>query len=665
MVGIEITNFDEVLNQAIKTQQELEKKASISELNIEVDNNESSVDDLSVNIQLDSTQDSVHSETETEVLPTEGVVSKKLEIETLSTDDNDIEYLSNWVSEITRRDVQSTIDTPGKKGIYQITGDVELTLAVDSVIHSTRKDDWARNRFKERELRQAIGKVVEDKQVSSEILDTIKNYPEYTQQSVHSNLEADDLESEGLSAEEIVSDELESEGLSAEEIVSDELESEILSTKDIVSDELESEILLTEEIVSDELESESLSTKEIVSDELESESLSTDNEDLLSEKQLSVFNRYEEITREEITRSASYSTEEYQTSEEWELRQIIREVAQKDNVSIEIIETTDIENYQGLPTKADSLQQLSFFDFEEEEKISIQEKISEIELKQQRVEYVASVTEDLLKYVGENYYEGSEHIAYKDEETNTLSITTLDHQLLMSAQFNLSTNKWENIDSNLSENDISHFQTVQAIITKRIEDRNNRIQQQEFVERLAPLIADYHDLTLDEDHKFGGYNTQWDSDNKVLILTDNQEQILRAKLNQNSWENIDSSLDNWQVDELENYLMSSLDINTEKLQKKRFEKVQPVVADILRHYKSNHFEGKHYSAEWVSDSKQLTAWQNNDTRQPFLSAQWSKEGGWQDTSDYPISFEVAHHFTENIKPVLERHQQRQQVGIER
>ncbi len=497
MVGLEITNFDELLNTAIKSQQELEEKASISELNLDVDfdNNDSSVKNFILN-----------------------------------------EY--------------RTIDTPGKKAINQITGDVELTLAVDSAIRSTKKDDWVENLFKEREVSAAIKKVVGDGTVGLKILETIKNYPEYTQQSVDSNLEISSVVNYQSLAEVVFTEEVNYQSLA--------------------------EVLPTEEEVNDD---KLIESNEDLSFEYETPSLSTNNT--------------------------------------------------KDKSS---------------------------------ENLSVIEEISQIYLKQQRVEYVASVTEDLLKYVGENYYEGSEHIAFKDSETNTLTITTADKTPVMIAQFNTDTDKWENIESNLSEKEVSHFQKIQAIITQRIEDRNNRIQQQEFVERLAPLIADYHDLTLDEDHEFGGYSTEWDSDNKVLILTDNQEEILRAKLNQNSWEDIDSSLDNWQADELENYLMSSLDINTEELQKKRFEKVQPVVADILRHYKSHNFEGKHYSAQWVSDSKQLTAWQNNDTRQPFLSAQWSKEVGWQDMSDYPISFEVAHHFTENIKPVLECHQQ---AGIER
>ena len=450
MVGLETTNFDELLNTAIKERQELEEKISTSELNVDIDN----------------------------------------------------------------------IDTPGKKAIHQITGDVGLTLAVDSAIHSTKKDDWVENLFKEREVSAAIKKVVGDGTVRLEILESIKNYPEYTQQSVHSSLET--------------------------------------------------EVLPIEEKVNDDRLIES---NEDLSFEYETLSLSTNN------------------------------------------------------------------------TKDKSSDNLSLI-----------EEISQIDIQQQRVEYVASVTEDLLKYVGESYYEGSEHIAYKDEESNTLTITATDKTPVMVAQFNTDTDKWENIESNLSEEEISHFQKIQAIVTQRIEDRDHKIQQQELVERLAPLIADYHDFTWG-DSDFGGYSTEWNSTQKALILTDNTigEDIFRAKLNQDGWEDIGSKLHDWQADELENYLMSTLDMNTEELQNKRFEEVQPVVVDICHHYKSSHVEGKYYSIDWDRESQQLTAW-NNNTKEIFLSAQWDQENGWEDISSHLIPFQTAHHFTEEINSALEKNQ---------
>ncbi|NET30160.1 hypothetical protein [Okeania sp. SIO1I7] len=303
------------------------------------------------------------------------------------------------------------------------------------------------------------------------------------------------------------------------------------------------------------------------------------------------------------------------------------------------------------------------------ENLSVREEISKIDIQQQRVEYVASIAEDLLKYVGQNYYEGSEHIAFKDEKTNTLTITTADKTPVMSAGFNMDTHKWENIESNLSEKDVSHFQKVQAIVTQRIEDKHNRIQQQEFVERLAPIIADYHDLIGDKNPEFGGYHTGWDGENKILTLTDNtanteEKEILAAKLNPDGWENINSKLSHWQADELENHLMSLLDINTEELQAKRFEKVRPIVADILRNFRTNVFEGKYYSAQWDKDSMELSAWSHNE-RQAFLSAHWDQNSGWQDLSENPISFKIAHHFTEDIQPALEKYRERTTPELER
>lgn len=491
MLGLETTNFDELLNTAIVNQHKLQEETSISELNIDVDNNESSIDNFPL-------------------------------------------------------DTHPTIDTPGKKAINQITGDVELTLAVDSAIHSTRKDDWVKNRFKEREVSAAIKKVVGEGVARFEILEIIKNYPEYTQQSIDSNLET-------------------------EEVVNNEPLTKVLSTEEEVNNRL----------------------------------MKSNDEDFFAPKQLTLF--------------------EYETT----------------SLSVDNTQEKSSDN------------------------LSIIEEISQMDIQQQRVEYVASVTEDLLKYAGTNYYEGSEHTAFKDSGTNTLTITTADKTPVMTAGFNIDNDKWENIESNLSEKDVSHFQKVQAIVTQRIEDKHDRIQQQKFVDRLAPLIADYHDLTS-ENSEFGGYSTEWDSGNKILTLTDNTEEkeILAAKLNSDGWENINSKLSNWQVDELENHLMSQLDINTEELQAKRFEVVQPIVADILRNFRTNVFEGQHYSAQWDKDSMTLSAWSHSE-RQAFLSAHWDQNSGWQDLSENPISFQIAHHLAEDVQPALEKYRERTTPDLER
>ncbi|MEB3281240.1 MAG: hypothetical protein VKK42_20180 [Lyngbya sp.] len=400
---------------------------------------------------------------------------------------------------------------------------------------------------------------------------------------------------------------------------------------------------------------------------------------------------------------------------------------------------------------------------EEEKPNPLPSRAKPEEIQQQRVQIVAPITNELLKFVGENRYEGSQNIAYRQDDT--LNIETLEHQHLMGARWDDTSRNWYNINSNLSDEDVSHFQSIQAVIIQRIEELERNKQQQEFVGRLAPLIADYHDLVsfergqraartrdlavsvesanlrpggnrreqssqesevrkregrgqrvvelegdlncstrstagkqfqiqrtsdpslstsslnevggLDDKNKLkektfchlpsaiclqgqspviGYYSTSWDTKQQVLTLIDEEksEEILTAQLTDNGWKNIDSQLSSWQVDELENEIMSTLDCCTEELQAKRFKAIQPVVAEVLRHNKTNHLEGSQHGARWDKSSQTLTAWKKGDS-EPFLSARWSGDSGWKDTGENVISFETAHHFQEQILPKLERH----------
>ncbi|MDY7021618.1 MAG: strawberry notch C-terminal domain-containing protein, partial [Cyanobacteriota bacterium] len=271
------------------------------------------------------------------------------------------------------------------------------------------------------------------------------------------------------------------------------------------------------------------------------------------------------------------------------------------------------------------------------------------EIQQQRVQIVAPITNDLLKFTGGDRYEGSQNIAYRNSEDNTLNIETTDHQHLMTARFDSVQQQWQNLHSNLSEQDVSHFQSIQAVLVQRIEEIEHNKQQQEFVEQLAPLVADYHDLVSFRRGQLGlnSYSANWDAKEQRLTLTDEntREDILSAQLTEKGWKNINSQLSHRQFDELEDSLISTLDAHTEELQAKRFEALQPIVAEVLRHNKTNHLEGSQHGAKWDKSSQTLTAWKRGDS-EPFLSARWSGDSGWQDTGENVISFETVHHFKE-------------------
>ncbi|MGB3401159.1 MAG: strawberry notch C-terminal domain-containing protein [Microcoleaceae cyanobacterium] len=279
------------------------------------------------------------------------------------------------------------------------------------------------------------------------------------------------------------------------------------------------------------------------------------------------------------------------------------------------------------------------------------------EIQSSRVKIVAPITNELLKFVGEDCYEGSQNIAYRNLEDETLNIESLDHRHLMTARFDSNQQQWQNVNSSLSEQDVNHFQSIQAVLVQRIEETERNKKQQDFVEILAPLVADYHDLLSSDEQLISSlYRTEWDAQQQLLTLTDKDERedILIAQLTEKGWKNIDSQLSRWQVDELEDYLISTLDSHTEELQTKRFEAIQPIIAEVLRHNKTNHLEGSEHGAAWDKSSQMLTAWKKGNS-EPFLSAHWDGYFGWQDLGENVISFETAHHFQEKVLPKLEHH----------
>jgi type I restriction enzyme R subunit len=103
------------------------------------------------------------------------------------------EYLRQIV-ELTRRAVghekqgyyPKAVDTPGKQALYDnLAQDTTLTIQLDEKIRAVKKADWRGHRFKEKEVRNAISKVLGTQMRDSEIADVdtvlelVKNQSDY------------------------------------------------------------------------------------------------------------------------------------------------------------------------------------------------------------------------------------------------------------------------------------------------------------------------------------------------------------------------------------------------------------------------------------------------------------------------------------------------------
>ncbi|MBP6965134.1 MAG: type I restriction endonuclease subunit R [Armatimonadetes bacterium] len=97
------------------------------------------------------------------------------------------EYLAKIV-EITRRvknpgggaDYPQAMNSTARRALYDNLGkDEALAVTLDDDIRRTKKDDWRGNRFKEKEVRNAIRRHVEGEDFVEEIFNLVKNQPEY------------------------------------------------------------------------------------------------------------------------------------------------------------------------------------------------------------------------------------------------------------------------------------------------------------------------------------------------------------------------------------------------------------------------------------------------------------------------------------------------------
>lgn len=74
----------------------------------------------------------------------------------------------------------AAVNTAAKRALYDNLGEDEsLALSIDAAIRSTKKDAWRGNRFKEKEVRNAIKAHVSDPELVGIIFDLVRNQNEY------------------------------------------------------------------------------------------------------------------------------------------------------------------------------------------------------------------------------------------------------------------------------------------------------------------------------------------------------------------------------------------------------------------------------------------------------------------------------------------------------
>jgi type I restriction enzyme R subunit len=74
----------------------------------------------------------------------------------------------------------SRLNTAAKRALYDNLGqNEELALALDSIIHSTKKANWRGNLIKERELKRAIRVLIKAEDEVDRIFELVKNQQDY------------------------------------------------------------------------------------------------------------------------------------------------------------------------------------------------------------------------------------------------------------------------------------------------------------------------------------------------------------------------------------------------------------------------------------------------------------------------------------------------------
>jgi type I restriction enzyme R subunit len=77
-------------------------------------------------------------------------------------------------------DYPTSLNTAAKRALYDNLGkDVDLALAVDHAVISSKKDGWRGHKMKEKEVRYALRRLLNDEQLTDTIFELVKNQSDY------------------------------------------------------------------------------------------------------------------------------------------------------------------------------------------------------------------------------------------------------------------------------------------------------------------------------------------------------------------------------------------------------------------------------------------------------------------------------------------------------
>jgi len=171
------------------------------------------------------------------------------------------------------------------------------------------------------------------------------------------------------------------------------------------------------------------------------------------------------------------------------------------------------------------------------------------QLQHQRVDEIApTILKHLQEFVGDDFYQGSHHTANWDEESQGLTVAdNQSGEKVLDASRNPD-GSWENIDSNIDDQDLDHFQKLanrhQSIEADKAEAAK-KIQQQQRVDEIAPTVVKHLSLSNRLSVKGRLYESKLNPETSELSLTKNStgEKVLSAKHEGNSWHDNGSNID--------------------------------------------------------------------------------------------------------------------------
>ena len=88
--------------------------------------------------------------------------------------------LANQVQNPTSVAYPKLLNTRARRALYDNLGkDEQLAITLDAAIQRTKKDGWRGNKIKEREVRYAIQRILQDEALTNQILEIVKKQDEY------------------------------------------------------------------------------------------------------------------------------------------------------------------------------------------------------------------------------------------------------------------------------------------------------------------------------------------------------------------------------------------------------------------------------------------------------------------------------------------------------